>query len=198
MKNWYYAQHGEQKGPIDQAAIQNLYQNGQINPQDLVWQEGMPDWVKAETVLSLGTTSSPLASPANLTSTPTQNSTDPLPDYGDILCWGIAGVIIPCLGLVVIIALMVLLILELIAVRKAVEEGRLSKSSYSEIHPALMGLGIFCCSIIFYPLFMHMRNQTKLFKPQPHAVWFSIVILVISVIIGLITQFASYASNLSL
>jgi cobalamin biosynthesis protein CobD/CbiB len=76
--------------------------------------------------------------------------------------------------------------LEFIEVKKAVEEGKLPESQYSRVHPALLGLGLFCCSIIFYPLFMHWRNESKYFKPQPHAVWFAIVILVVSIGISML------------
>ncbi len=116
-----------------------------------------------------------------------------LKDYGDILCWGIAIIIIPCLGFFGYIALMVLFILEFIEVKKAVEEGKLAESQYSRVHPALLGLGLFCCSIIFYPLFMHWRNESGYFKPQPNAVWFAIVIIVVSIGIGALMNLAQYA-----
>ncbi len=60
MKHWYYAHEGQRKGPVDAATIQNLYWQGQIRPDDLVWEEGMGDWVKASSVLP----------PPNLTTEP--------------------------------------------------------------------------------------------------------------------------------
>jgi GYF domain 2 len=195
MKQWYYAQNGERKGPVDLNTIQSLFQEGQINGDDLVWEEGMADWVKADKVLTkipVLSSTTEQASFSSTTSTPNIGSAgEPLPDFGGILCWGIAIVLVPCLGFFGFIALMVLHILELIAVRKGVTEGRYQRSQYSEVHPALMGLGLFCCSIVFYPLFMHWRNETKLFQPQPHAVWFSIAILALGIIVGVALQVAS-------
>lgn len=47
MANWYYHKGGQQQGPIDWAALKQLADNGQILPDDMVWQEGMPQWMKA-------------------------------------------------------------------------------------------------------------------------------------------------------
>lgn len=58
MKQWYYAHQGERKGPVDAGTLQNLYRQGHIRPDDLVWQEGMPDWCKASSVQLLQTTGS--------------------------------------------------------------------------------------------------------------------------------------------
>jgi hypothetical protein len=63
MKQWYYTQAGERKGPVDAATVQNLYQSGQLKAEDLVWEEGMADWVKADTVLTPNTQSSSQEAP---------------------------------------------------------------------------------------------------------------------------------------
>ncbi|NJK90533.1 MAG: DUF4339 domain-containing protein [Blastochloris sp.] len=199
MKQWYYAQNGERKGPLDKATVLNLYQNGQIRADDLVWEEGMSDWVKASTVLTSTNINTPVP---NLSTPAGPNPLSPdtsgnLPDYGDFLCWGIALMLIPCLGFATFIALIVFHILELIAVREKVQAGQAQASSYSNVHPVLMALGLLCCGFIFYPLFMHWRNETKLFKPQPHAVWFSIVILGIVLILWTSLQFLNAFMNLS-
>lgn len=192
MHEWYYTQNGEQKGPVDEATLEKLYQTGEILSDDLIWEKSLPDWVKAGSVLKRASTI-----PSKLQSTinpyaPLPNDKPPeytgnlgLPDYGDILCWGIAIIIVPCLGFLAFIGLMVLFILELVAVQRKIKSGEITHTSlYANIHPVLMGLGLFCCSIIFYPLFMHWRNESKLFKPQPHAVWFSIVIIVGTIIVS--------------
>jgi GYF domain 2 len=108
-------------------------------------------------------------------------ATTALPDYGDLLCWGIIGILLPCAGLAVYIALIVLHVLEFSAVRKAIVERRLQETDYSKIHPALFILGLVCCGAICYPLFMHLRNRTGYFKPQPSAVWVAIVAIVLSI-----------------
>ena len=97
------------------------------------------------------------------------------------MCWGILGILIPCAGLAVYIALIVLHFLEFSAARKAVAEGRLTTSDYTKLHPALFLLGLICCGAICYPLFMHFRNRAGYFKPQPRAVWIAIVAVLLSV-----------------
>ena len=42
--NWYYAPNNEQLGPIDQAGLDRLVQQGTITPETLVWHEGLTDW----------------------------------------------------------------------------------------------------------------------------------------------------------
>jgi hypothetical protein len=42
--NWYYALNDEQLGPVDQATLDQLAQEGTITPQTLVWHSGLRDW----------------------------------------------------------------------------------------------------------------------------------------------------------
>jgi len=202
MSQWYYAVQGQQQGPIDEAELRQLAQTGKIGEQDLVWKEGMEDWQTfGQVFLSSGSAPDPQSSGDPAASVaPTAVSTGsfgaPAPgtlaadvgmkyDFGDFLCWGIAIMLVPCVSLFGYIALLVMFVLEFIELRKAVEAGKIEESQYSKVSPLLLVLGLFCCSIIFYPLFMHWRNQTGVFKPQPHAVWFSILILVISIVISI-------------
>ena len=41
---WYYAQDGEQKGPVSEETLRGLRGSGQIDDQTLVWAEGMAEW----------------------------------------------------------------------------------------------------------------------------------------------------------
>jgi uncharacterized RDD family membrane protein YckC len=41
---WYYAEAGQQSGPIDDAQFDQLVQSGRIQPETLVWREGMTSW----------------------------------------------------------------------------------------------------------------------------------------------------------
>lgn len=42
---WFYATpEGEQRGPLPWPQLETLWQNGQIDDDTLVWQEGMPEW----------------------------------------------------------------------------------------------------------------------------------------------------------
>ncbi|MDB5304877.1 MAG: antifreeze protein [Phycisphaerales bacterium] len=42
---WYYSQGGQQLGPVSEAQLQQMKATGQVGPTDLVWSEGMIDWL---------------------------------------------------------------------------------------------------------------------------------------------------------
>ncbi|MCA9072810.1 MAG: DUF4339 domain-containing protein [Planctomycetaceae bacterium] len=44
---WYYLIDGEQLGPIPAADLKELADSGVLQPSDLVWKDGMPDWKPA-------------------------------------------------------------------------------------------------------------------------------------------------------
>jgi hypothetical protein len=50
---WYYARGNQQQGPVALHAIQDLLRTGQLQPNDLVWKQGMPNWVAASQVPEL-------------------------------------------------------------------------------------------------------------------------------------------------
>ena len=52
---WFYAKHGQQQGPVDLETLKAKFQSGEIAPTDLVWREGMGEWVAAETLSELTT-----------------------------------------------------------------------------------------------------------------------------------------------
>ncbi|HTM48429.1 MAG TPA: DUF4339 domain-containing protein [Bryobacteraceae bacterium] len=41
---WYYAANGQQLGPFDDAAFQELAARGSVQPATLVWHSGMSGW----------------------------------------------------------------------------------------------------------------------------------------------------------
>lgn len=45
---WYYLQGDAQIGPVEAEQIRELVMQGDIAPDTLVWQEGMPDWIEAD------------------------------------------------------------------------------------------------------------------------------------------------------
>jgi uncharacterized RDD family membrane protein YckC len=60
--NWYYAEKGQQVGPVDEAAFDKLVSSGHIQPTTLVWHAGMTDW---KPVAEVGSPATPLgAGPA--------------------------------------------------------------------------------------------------------------------------------------
>src|SRR5262245_48230408 len=50
---WYYAQNGQQYGPVSGSQLQQLAAAGNIQPADLVWQEGMANWAPAGSITNL-------------------------------------------------------------------------------------------------------------------------------------------------
>ncbi len=42
--NWYYVDQGQQAGPVSDAQFEELVRSGKIQPDTLVWREGMATW----------------------------------------------------------------------------------------------------------------------------------------------------------
>ncbi len=42
--NWYYAEGNQQKGPVSEAELDQLFQRGQLLGSTLIWKEGMANW----------------------------------------------------------------------------------------------------------------------------------------------------------
>jgi hypothetical protein len=42
---WYYTTNGTQRGPVSGEELNRLARNGQLKAGDLVWRDGMPDWI---------------------------------------------------------------------------------------------------------------------------------------------------------
>ncbi len=54
MSSWYYARQGKQSGPVPQSELERLAEAGEFDPQtDLVWRDGMTDWLPAAQVPQL-------------------------------------------------------------------------------------------------------------------------------------------------
>ncbi len=52
-EQWYYSRNGEQLGPVSMAELQRLAAGGQLQPDDLVWRDGMHAWIPARTARGL-------------------------------------------------------------------------------------------------------------------------------------------------
>src|SRR5690349_25171905 len=61
---WYYAQDDEQKGPISGTDLRQLASSGKLSAEDLVWKEGMAEWVPAQKVKGLFLESKNASKPA--------------------------------------------------------------------------------------------------------------------------------------
>ena len=72
QNDWYYACDGEQTGPVSAAELRQAADAGRITPDDLVWQEGMREWIPARKVKGLFEPRPPAAA------TPTAGATPPV------------------------------------------------------------------------------------------------------------------------
>lgn len=61
---WFYAANGSQAGPVDTAELKRLAGEGALEPTDLVWKEGLPEWVPATKVKGLFASGEPEAGAA--------------------------------------------------------------------------------------------------------------------------------------
>lgn len=61
--NWYYARQGnDRQGPVPEAEIRNLMAQGQLQPDDLLWREGLAAWTPLRDLAEFK--SAPVAAPA--------------------------------------------------------------------------------------------------------------------------------------
>ncbi len=77
---WYYTTDGQQLGPVSNTALREMAARGQLKPTDLVWHEGMSQWLPASATRGLFPTAvqeMPTASAASSDSTPRQRSRRP-------------------------------------------------------------------------------------------------------------------------
>lgn len=57
---WFYSDQGQQKGPIEESALNDLVLAGVVREDTLVWNEGMPTWQTHGSVRGAAPTSTPL------------------------------------------------------------------------------------------------------------------------------------------
>ncbi len=50
---WFYSLNGQQYGPVDAHQLRQLASAGSLGAQDLVWKNGMPEWLPASRVKGL-------------------------------------------------------------------------------------------------------------------------------------------------
>jgi hypothetical protein len=53
MFEWYYTRNKQQCGPVNSTQLKELAAQGELLPSDLVWKDGMTEWVSASTLKSL-------------------------------------------------------------------------------------------------------------------------------------------------
>ncbi len=52
-EQWYYARDGQRHGPVPEEELRQLAAAGKVRPADLIWKEGMTEWVPARSVQRL-------------------------------------------------------------------------------------------------------------------------------------------------
>jgi len=50
---WYYSKNGTQLGPVEESDLRGKIASGEISSTDLVWKEGMTDWLPSSKVPDL-------------------------------------------------------------------------------------------------------------------------------------------------
>lgn len=53
MANWHWMKGEQRNGPINTTALKKLAQAGQLLPTDMIWRDGLPQWVPASSVKGL-------------------------------------------------------------------------------------------------------------------------------------------------
>jgi hypothetical protein len=82
--NWYWAQGEERNGPVTSGAIARLVADGKLGAADLIWKEGMADWIPVSRVPALTkylqkSPAAPLASAAQVAPAPMEVETEAEP-----------------------------------------------------------------------------------------------------------------------
>ncbi|RYD40520.1 MAG: DUF4339 domain-containing protein, partial [Verrucomicrobiaceae bacterium] len=62
---WYYSKNGTQLGPVEEGELRGKIASGEISSSDLVWREGMTDWLPSSKVSELAS-----VAPASVTPQP--------------------------------------------------------------------------------------------------------------------------------
>lgn len=52
-QEWYYSVDGDRQGPVGAADLKKLAEAGTLKATDLVWKDGMADWVQAKSIKGL-------------------------------------------------------------------------------------------------------------------------------------------------
>jgi len=78
---WLYIRNGVQSGPVSQQQLGALAAQGQLGPDDLVWSQGMPQWLPARSMPGLFAGAPPMPPPIQYASPPSYYA-PPSPDIG--------------------------------------------------------------------------------------------------------------------
>lgn len=79
MRLWYYTKMGLQQGPVPEAELIQKIRRAEIGDANLVWHEGMSDWLPVSQVAELRETSAPAMPVVAVVEEPTQQMPPSLP-----------------------------------------------------------------------------------------------------------------------
>ena len=79
--NWFVGRNGKQDGPYSWTQLRQFVEQGRVVATDLVWREGMPDWVAASSIKELFPTDRPARQGAVAVQNPYQS---PASDARDV------------------------------------------------------------------------------------------------------------------
>lgn len=54
MANWYYSRGGQQSGPMSEDDLRRLVAKGEVGAEDLIWRDGMGNWLPVRNVPEFG------------------------------------------------------------------------------------------------------------------------------------------------
>ena len=67
---WHYVQNGRSLGPVPEEQLKALLASGALRPEDLVWHEGMANWIAARSIPELQPPVAPIPLQANAYAAP--------------------------------------------------------------------------------------------------------------------------------
>lgn len=76
---WYYSKNGTQLGPVEEGELRAKIASGEISSTDLVWREGLTDWLPSAKVPELAGTAAVAPSPYSPPAPPVQGAVTPSP-----------------------------------------------------------------------------------------------------------------------
>ena len=84
-KEWFYSKNGEQLGPVSSSQLRRMAENGELQPSDLIWREGLAAWIPASKLAGLRFTTSagPTTQPEQCTAQSDQSKSKVAP----IISW---------------------------------------------------------------------------------------------------------------
>jgi hypothetical protein len=89
--NWYYVQAGNSVGPVSQTEFDLLVESGVIQPDTLVWQEGMAAWQPYSTVRAVAAPAL-IAAAAGTAPTVAPSATPTTAGSGEVVCAECGGI----------------------------------------------------------------------------------------------------------